>query len=141
VLALTLQTFDGDELSELIKKLVMLDSEWIPQDKGFSLYIRQLDKTSIRPPPGLVPADTQARRSSRRKTPSAWVPRATRCCLSSAPRSGRTMLVSRSTRSSEVERSGTLTPSGGFKPVQLLATTKYVRAAPGGTGGYKLGAK
>lgn len=30
---------------------------------------------------------------------------------------------------------------GGFKPVQLLATTKYVRAAPGGTGGYKLGAK
>jgi branched-chain amino acid aminotransferase len=31
--------------------------------------------------------------------------------------------------------------AGGFKPVQLLATTKYVRAAPGGTGGYKLGAK
>jgi hypothetical protein len=29
----------------------------------------------------------------------------------------------------------------GFKPVSLLATTKFVRAAPGGTGGYKLGAK
>lgn len=28
----------------------------------------------------------------------------------------------------------------GFKPVALQATTKYVRAAPGGTGSYKLGA-
>jgi len=27
----------------------------------------------------------------------------------------------------------------GFKPISLLATTKYVRAWPGGTGGYKLG--
>ncbi len=32
-------------------------------------------------------------------------------------------------------------PAAGFKPVSLLATTKYVRAAPGGTGGYKLGSK
>lgn len=29
----------------------------------------------------------------------------------------------------------------GFKPVQLYATTEFVRAAPGGTGAYKLGAK
>jgi branched-chain amino acid aminotransferase len=29
--------------------------------------------------------------------------------------------------------------STGFKPVKLLATTKDVRAWPGGTGGYKLG--
>lgn len=29
---------------------------------------------------------------------------------------------------------------GGFKPVKLLATTEFVRAYPGGTGGYKLGA-
>lgn len=28
----------------------------------------------------------------------------------------------------------------GFKAISLQATTKYVRAAPGGTGGYKLGA-
>lgn len=27
----------------------------------------------------------------------------------------------------------------GFKPVSLLATTEFVRAWPGGTGGYKLG--
>ena len=38
-------------------------------------------------------------------------------------------------------RIGQLTISGGFKPVQLLASTKYVRAAPGGTGAFKLGAK
>ncbi|CAG8683854.1 12654_t:CDS:2, partial [Acaulospora colombiana] len=30
--------------------------------------------------------------------------------------------------------------STGFKPVALLGTTEYTRAAPGGTGGYKLGA-
>jgi branched-chain amino acid aminotransferase len=29
---------------------------------------------------------------------------------------------------------------GGFKAVSLLATTEFVRAYPGGTGGYKLGA-
>jgi hypothetical protein len=29
----------------------------------------------------------------------------------------------------------------GFKPVSLLATTKYTRAWPGGSGGFKLGAK
>ncbi|TDL28555.1 branched-chain amino acid aminotransferase II [Rickenella mellea] len=28
----------------------------------------------------------------------------------------------------------------GFKPVALYGTTEYIRAAPGGTGGYKLGA-
>ncbi|KAG8816965.1 hypothetical protein FRC17_000117, partial [Serendipita sp. 399] len=28
----------------------------------------------------------------------------------------------------------------GFKPVSLMATTEYIRAAPGGTGGFKLGA-
>lgn len=30
--------------------------------------------------------------------------------------------------------------STGFKPVSLLASTRDVRAWPGGTGGYKLGA-
>lgn len=28
----------------------------------------------------------------------------------------------------------------GYKPVKLLATTEYVRAVPGGTGSFKLGA-
>jgi hypothetical protein len=38
------QTFNGDELTELIKKLVVLDSEWIPKEKGFSLYIREFER-------------------------------------------------------------------------------------------------
>ena len=31
--------------------------------------------------------------------------------------------------------------AAGFKPIALQATTKYVRAARGGTGSFKLGAK
>ena len=35
-----LQTFDGGELTSLIKKFVALDSDWIPTAPGHSLYIR-----------------------------------------------------------------------------------------------------
>jgi branched-chain amino acid aminotransferase len=28
-------------LTELIKKLVMVDKDWIPKEKGYSLYIRE----------------------------------------------------------------------------------------------------
>lgn len=35
------QTFDGESLTQLIKKLVMTDADWIPKEKGYSLYIRQ----------------------------------------------------------------------------------------------------
>ena len=35
-----LQTFNGDALCELIKELVRLDKHWIPQEPGYSLYIR-----------------------------------------------------------------------------------------------------
>lgn len=37
---IALPHFDGKALIELIKKLVVLDSEWIPKEKGYSLYIR-----------------------------------------------------------------------------------------------------
>ncbi|KAK1925683.1 putative branched-chain-amino-acid aminotransferase 2 [Papiliotrema laurentii] len=95
------KTFDGEQLTELIKKLVVLDSEWIPKEKGYSLYIR----------PTLI---------------------GTQNALGVGPSSDALLFV-------------ICSPVGpyyasGFKPVQLLATTKYVRAAPGGTGGYKLGA-
>ncbi|GFZ50541.1 Branched-chain-amino-acid aminotransferase [Saitozyma sp. JCM 24511] len=98
---IALPTFNGDELTELIKKLVVLDSEWIPKEKGFSLYIR----------PTLI---------------------GTQNALGVGPSSDALLFV-------------ICSPVGpyyasGFKPVQLLATTKFVRAAPGGTGGYKLGA-
>lgn len=34
------QTFDGQQLIQLIKKLVTLDKAWIPSEPGHSLYIR-----------------------------------------------------------------------------------------------------
>ncbi|EPQ27248.1 uncharacterized protein PFL1_05171 [Pseudozyma flocculosa PF-1] len=37
---IALPTFDGEELTELIKKLVALDKAWIPSEPGHSLYIR-----------------------------------------------------------------------------------------------------
>ncbi|KAF8819922.1 Branched-chain-amino-acid aminotransferase [Cardiosporidium cionae] len=37
---MALPTFDEDQMLILIKKLVELDKEWIPQEEGFSLYIR-----------------------------------------------------------------------------------------------------
>ncbi|CAO1614242.1 unnamed protein product [Sympodiomycopsis kandeliae] len=37
---LVLPTFDGAELTTLIKKLVALDSQWVPDAPGHSLYIR-----------------------------------------------------------------------------------------------------
>lgn len=38
---IALPTFDGEQLTELIKKLVQVDKKWIPKDKGYSLYIRE----------------------------------------------------------------------------------------------------
>lgn len=98
---LALPTFDGEALTELIKKLVMLDQEWIPKEKGYSLYIR----------PTLI---------------------GTQNALGVGPNSDALLFV-------------ICSPVGpyyasGFKPVKLLATTQYVRAGPGQTGGYKLGA-
>lgn len=37
---LVLPTFDGTELTTLIKRLVALDSQWVPDAPGHSLYIR-----------------------------------------------------------------------------------------------------
>jgi branched-chain amino acid aminotransferase len=37
---IALPTFDSDQLIECIKKLVKIDERWIPDEKGYSLYIR-----------------------------------------------------------------------------------------------------
>ncbi|GAA6063301.1 hypothetical protein JCM10212_006711 [Sporobolomyces blumeae] len=93
--------FSGEALEELIKKLVEIDSKWIPTDPGTSLYIRP---TMIGTQAGLgVGASTDV-----------------------------LLFVIASPVGPYY--------STGFKPVKLLATTQYVRAAPGGTGSYKLGA-
>ncbi|KAF8707637.1 class-IV pyridoxal-phosphate-dependent aminotransferase family, partial [Rhizoctonia solani] len=87
------QTFDGEEMLEIIKTLVKLDSHWIPQEPGHI---------------------------------------GTQRALGVAPPTEALMFV-------------ICSPVGpyyknGFKPVRLLATSNFIRAAPGGTGGYKLGA-
>ncbi|GAA5952119.1 hypothetical protein JCM3765_005201 [Sporobolomyces pararoseus] len=93
--------FTGENLEVLIKKLVEVDSKWIPTDPGTSLYIRP---TMIGTQAGLgVGASTDV-----------------------------LLFVIASPVGPYY--------STGYKPVKLLATTKYVRAAPGGTGSYKLGA-
>ena len=46
-MTLLLQTLDGESVIELIKKLVVLDSEWIPKEKGYSLYVRELRVFSL----------------------------------------------------------------------------------------------
>ena len=35
-----IQDFNGDQLLECIKELVRTDKDWIPQEHGYSLYIR-----------------------------------------------------------------------------------------------------
>ncbi|KAH6577224.1 hypothetical protein BASA60_004159 [Batrachochytrium salamandrivorans] len=37
---LTLPTFDHDELLQLIKEFVKIESNWIPSERGYSLYLR-----------------------------------------------------------------------------------------------------
>ncbi|CAD6563612.1 MAG: hypothetical protein TREMPRED_000012 [Tremellales sp. Tagirdzhanova-0007] len=98
----TVRLFRPDmNMRHLIKKLVVLDSEWIPKDPGYSLYIR----------PTLI---------------------GTQNVLGVGPSSEALLFV-------------ICSPVGpyyasGFKPVSLMATTKYVRAGPGGTGCFKIGA-
>ncbi|KAJ3373559.1 branched-chain-amino-acid aminotransferase [Allomyces arbusculus] len=39
-LRLAMPSFDQKELTEIIKKFVKLEEKWIPQEKGYSLYLR-----------------------------------------------------------------------------------------------------
>lgn len=38
---IALPDFDGEALTELIKKLVQIDADWIPEEKGYSMYLRE----------------------------------------------------------------------------------------------------
>jgi len=37
---ISLPDFDGNELEECLKQLLKVDSSWIPNKEGFSIYIR-----------------------------------------------------------------------------------------------------
>jgi len=98
---IALPTFNGDALLELIKTLIRKDKRWIPQEPGYSLYVR----------PTLI---------------------GTQRAIGVGPPNEALLFVICSPV-------GPYYPQG-FKPVALYGTTEYIRAAPGGTGGYKLGA-
>ena len=57
--ACSLQTFDGVEMTECIKKLIRLDEKWIPAKRGWSLYIRL---SSLTPPPTCTAPPCRVRR-------------------------------------------------------------------------------
>ncbi|KAF5355941.1 hypothetical protein D9756_004269 [Leucocoprinus leucothites] len=97
---IALPGFNGEALLELIKRLVRLDSRWIPTEPGHSLYIR--------------PTMIGTQRAIGVNPPSEALLYVICCPV------------------------GPYYPNG-FKPVSLHGTTEYVRAAPGGTGAFKLG--
>jgi hypothetical protein len=41
------KTFNGGALLDLIKELIRLDRHWVPQEKGYSLYIRPAMSASL----------------------------------------------------------------------------------------------
>ena len=93
---LPLQNFEGEDMLEAIKELLRVDESWIPDEEGYSLYIRP---TLVSNHPFLgVGTCTEA------KFYTILCP------------------------------VGPYYPSG-FKPVKLLADSKYARAWPGGTTG------
>lgn len=105
------QSFNGDAVIELMKRLVRLDKHWIPDLPGYSLYIRP---TLSRFFPFM----------HRRPLSNLWLSVGTQAALGIAPPNEALLFVICSPV-------GPYYPQG-FKPVALYATTEYTRAAPGG---------
>jgi len=97
---LAMPTLESNSFVESIKQLVKLDANWVPGEKGYSLYIR----------PTLI--GTQ---------PSLGVGPSHKC---------KYFII--------CSPVGPYYPEG-WKPVKLLASEKFVRAWPGGTGNSKIG--
>lgn len=95
-----LPTFDRDQLLTLLEKLVQVESSFVPDVEGYSLYLRPL-----------VIA-TQA-------SLGVWPPATAKMVVICCP-------------------VGPYFPQG-FKPIKILADTKFVRAWPGGAGECKAG--
>jgi branched-chain amino acid aminotransferase len=96
----TLPEFDRDELLKSIKKLISIDSDWIPNSTAASMYVRP---TFIGTEPTLGVSSSN--------TALLYV---------------------------IMSPIGPYFPTG-FKPISLLADTKYVRAFKGGVGNFKVG--
>jgi branched-chain amino acid aminotransferase len=108
------QSFDGDALLAMIKKLIVLDRLWIPSEPGHSLYVRPVMSPFLSPFSFILP----------RVKWSVIV--ATQAAIGVSPPTEALLFV-------------ICSPVGpyytsGFKPVALYGTTdkEYIRAAPGG---------
>ena len=99
---LALPEFNHEELLQCIKQLVRLEKDWIPEGRGYSLYIR----------PTMI---------------------ATNECIGISQPDRALLYVICSPV-------GPYFQSSGFSAVKLLAEDSFVRAWPGGTGEYKIGA-
>lgn len=99
---LSLPDFDENELLKCIKRLVRMESDWIPEGTGYSLYIR----------PTMI---------------------ATNECIGISQPDRALLYVICSPV-------GPYFQSSGFSSVKILAEDSFVRAWPGGTGEYKIGA-
>jgi len=110
------QSFNGDALLELIKRLVLLDQHWIPTEPGHSLYIRPTMSLSN----NLCWVDLVL----------TCLPVGTQHVIGVSPPTDALLFV-------------ICCPVGpyyshGFKPVSLHATAEYIRAAPGGMFSYSI---
>ncbi|THV02892.1 hypothetical protein K435DRAFT_852323 [Dendrothele bispora CBS 962.96] len=106
---LSLPPFSTSALLTLIKRLVVVEKQWMPPKSGYSLYIRPTvigTKSTL----GVAASDSAL----------LYV-----ICSPSGPY----FPLSR----------GLGRPDGYIKPINLLAVSSHVRAWPGGTGGHKLG--
>ena len=105
------QRFNGDEVIELMKQLIRLDKDWIPNVPGYSLYIRP----------------TMSACRSCHPHPTCFSQLFSVGCqpaIGISPPSEALLFVICSPV-------GPYYPDG-FKPVALYGTTEYSRAAPGG---------
>ncbi|KAL4886501.1 cytosolic branched-chain amino acid aminotransferase [Aspergillus karnatakaensis] len=110
----SLPTFDEEQMLALLAKFVEIEGRWIPNIRGYSLYLRPV---IIGTNPGLSV---------------------------SPPTSALLYVVASPVGSYFQSQSQTLSPSGTSAPagivLQATPSARYVRAWPGGSGAHKVGA-
>lgn len=118
-----LPTLPIDEYRKCLMDLLEMEKDWIPEGRGYSMYIRPT-MIGTSPALGVGPAKWDARARSSLSTELAHS-RSCCCCRQAM------MFTILSPVGSYY--------AGGFQPVRVLADTDHVRAWPGGTGDAKCG--
>ena len=107
-----MQEFDTSAMVELVKQLVRIDKDWVPDKPGYSLYVRPLLCTSLlksqRGRATLIETETVGTEATLIIAPPNEAMLTVMCCPV-----------------------GPYYPEG-FKPIALYGTTEFIRDAPGG---------